>query len=207
MVDKRSLAAVPLRGVPSERAGLGTQRCSEARTQGTKDLRDLHPRPPWKCSRWTAPSPTSDPLPARPDECPSGRGSSRRGKATGAPFPRPPSRPRARRAPPNAPRLGPPAWRGGARPLGGEQGRRPRGRSRRTAPRRTAAGRGGGRAEATPIGAPIPAASRRPPRAPAEPPPAPSPEPGRTGEGRSGRSARAPGAAGGRHQARPAQRP
>lgn len=66
---------------------------------------------------------------------------------------------------------------------------------------------GGGRAEATPIGAPIPAASRRPPRAPAEPPPAPSPEPGRTGEGRSGRSARAPGAAGGRHQARPAQRP
>ena len=39
-----------------------------------------HPRPPWKGSRRTAPSPTSEPLPGKPDGCPSGRGSSRRGK-------------------------------------------------------------------------------------------------------------------------------
>lgn len=160
-----------------------------------------HPRPPWKCSRWTAPSPTSEPLPGKPDGCPSGRGSSRRGKVTGAPFPRRPSRPaqrsaarpagQARRSALARGRAGPPAARAEPEDGGEEDGGRA----------------GGGRAEATPIGAPIPAASRRPPRAPAEPPPAPSPEPGRTGEGRSGRSARATGAAGGRHQARPAQRP
>ena len=122
-------------------------------TPASREAAD-HPRPPWKCSRWTAPSPTSDPLPGRLDGCPSGRGSSRRGKATGAPFPRPPSRLRARRAPPKAPRLGPPAWRGGARSLGGEQGRRPRGRSRRTAAGRGEARRGGRDDGRGPIGSP-----------------------------------------------------
>ena len=45
VVDKALTGGCSSPRVPSERSGLGTRRCSEARTQGTKDLKDLPPAP------------------------------------------------------------------------------------------------------------------------------------------------------------------
>ena len=196
VVNKASQVDVPFHW------GSGTQRCSEARTQGTKDLRDIvpasweatdHPPPPWKCSRSTGPSPTSGPPPCKKEAGASRGTATREGEKQSELFPQvplahsSPARPEARGRPAQRTRSpARPARPGGARSLGGEQGRRPRGRRkrtrRRTTARRTATGRRRTRGGHTHRRA-DPAASRRRPRAPAEPPPAPSPEPGRTGEG------------------------
>lgn len=129
MVDKRSLAAVPLRGVPSERSGLGTQRLLRGQDPGNKRSQ----RPP--------PSSTLEMLPLdgalahlRPTACKTGRVpvSTRqlaKGKSNRSSFPQAPPRARG----PGAPR---PTLRGSARRPGAEE------RARSGASR--AAGRAGG---------------------------------------------------------------
>ena len=66
VVDKALTGGCSSPRVPSERSGLGTRRCSEARTQGTKDLKDLPPAPRPGRPRTTLVHPGNAPAGRRP---------------------------------------------------------------------------------------------------------------------------------------------